>query len=346
MIRLTYGVANDGTLRHVSDVPPGRACGLRCPACGGKLIAKRGKILQGHLAHATHTSCVEEKAADLGMRAAAAALLAAHGRVLVPELRHFVSDTQIETLAPPSVVAIEEPQRCSKVGEARADLRFRAGDLTVAVFFRIHSPTPTARALEVAADGAALLEIWIPQNAIPEQLTQAAAYDGFRTWRVHPNVVRLAPEIRDSPAVRRLSPAERAKAAILYGLTPPEPVEPPIVHPLIGRPIPRGALMGEPDAVWQARILGAIVRAEQPISFYELEAMLRPPVEARGYWRPSFAKVMREVRLRHPTDVLRAWLQEGIRAGLIEMVRPGLRYKIGPAFSAHDRMALAALTQD
>lgn len=345
MIRLTYGLANDGGLRHVSDVAPGRACGLRCPACEGDLIAKRGKILQAHLAHATHTSCVEEQAADLGMRAAAAALLAAHGEVLLPELRHFVSDTQIEVLAPSGVAVLEEAQRGGKVGEARADLRFRMGDLTVAAFFRIHSPTPTARALEVAAAGAALLEIWIPQAATPERLTQAAASDGFRTWRIHPAAARIAPEIRDSPAVRRLSPAERAKAAILYGLTPPEPVEPPVVHPLIGRPVPRGALMGEPDAVWQARLLGAIVRADRPVPYHQLEAMLRPPAEARGRWRPAFAKVMREVRLRHPTDALRAWLQEGVRAGLIQM-EPGWRYRIGPAFSAHDRMAFAALAGD
>lgn len=345
MIRLIYGLAADGSLRHVADVPQGRACGLRCPACGGDLIAKRGKILQAHLAHATHTSCVEEQAADAGMRAAAAALLAAHGHVLLPELRHFTSDVQVESLAPAAVAPFEDAQRGGKVGEARADLRVRIGDLTVAVFFRIHSPTPTARALEVAAAGAALLEIWIPQMAPPDHLLAHAASDGFRTWRIHPAAARIAPEIRDSPAVRRLFPAERARAAILYGLTPPEPVEPPIVHPLVGRPVPRGALMGEPDAVWQARLLGAIVRAEAPVGYYRLESLLRPPPEARGRWRPAFAKVMREVRLRHPADALKAWLQEGVRAGLLQQ-HPGWRYSIGPVFSAHDRMAFAALAQE
>ena len=343
MIRLTYGVTPYGSLQHVADAAPGRACGLKCPACKGDLIAKRGKILQAHFAHATHTTCVEEQAADAGMRAAAAALLAAHGRVLAPELRHFASDIRIETLAPADEIVLEDAQRGGKVGEARADLRFRTGDLTVAVFFRIQSPTPTARALEVAAAGAALLEIWIPQTAAPERLTQAAALDGFRTWRAHPKAARLAPEIRDSPAVRRLSPVERAKAAILYGLTPPEPVEPPVAHPMIGRPVPRGALMGEPDAVWQARLLGEIVRADRPVSYHRLEQMLRPPAEARGRWSPSFAKVMREVRLRHPTDALKAWLQEGVRSGQVQQ-HPGWHYSIGPAFSAHDRIALAALT--
>jgi hypothetical protein len=275
----------------------------------------------------------------------AAALLAAHGQVLLPELRHFTSDAQVEPLAPARIVPFEDAQRSGKVGEARTDLRIRIGDLTVAVFFRIHSPTPTARALDVAAAGAALLEIWIPPMATPELLLAHAAADGFRTWRVHPASTRIAPDIRDSPAVRRLSPAERARAAILYGLTPPEPLEPPIVHPLVGRPVPRGALMGEPDAVWQARLLGAIVRADAPVGYYRLESLLQPPPEARGRWRPAFAKVMREVRLRHPADALKAWLQEGVRADMLQQ-HPGWRYSIGPAFSAHDRMAFAALTQE
>lgn len=343
MIRLIYGVTSYGSLQHVSDAAPGRACGLKCPVCEGDLIAKRGKILNAHLAHATHTTCVEEQAADAGMRAAAAALLATHGRVRLPELRHFVSNLQIETLAPPGEILLEDAKRSGKVGEARADLRFRMAETTVAIFFRIHSPTPTARALEVAAAGAALLEIWIPQMASPERLTQAAALDGFRTWRIHPAAARIAPEIRDSLAVRSLSPVERAKAAILYGLTPPEPMEPPVAHPMIGRPVPRGALMGEPDAVWQARLLGEIVRTNRPVSYRHLEQMLRPPEEARGRWSPSFTKVMRELRLRHPTDVLKAWLKEGVRSGQIQQ-HPGGRYSIGPAFSAHDRMALAALT--
>jgi hypothetical protein len=181
--------------------------------------------------------------------------------------------------------------------------------------------------------------------ALPDHLLAHAVSDGFRTWRIHPAAARIAPEIRDSPAVRRLSPAERARAAILYGLTPPEPIEPPIVHPLVGRPVPRGALMGEPDAVWQARLLGAIVRAEAPVGYHHFESLLRPPAEACGRRRPAFAKVIREVRLRHPTDALKAWLQEGVRAGLLQQ-HPGWRYSIGPVFSAHDRIAFAARAQE
>ena len=34
----------DNNLVHISDVPSGSQCNCFCPACGGKLIAKKGEI--------------------------------------------------------------------------------------------------------------------------------------------------------------------------------------------------------------------------------------------------------------------------------------------------------------
>ena len=54
---LAYGLAADGTLAHVAEVPRGLACGCRCPSCGGALVARRGEIRAAHFAHHAVGQC-------------------------------------------------------------------------------------------------------------------------------------------------------------------------------------------------------------------------------------------------------------------------------------------------
>ena len=51
---LKYGVASDGILMCVEDVPSGKT-GLLCPYCYGELTAKKGKVKQHHFAHSSAT---------------------------------------------------------------------------------------------------------------------------------------------------------------------------------------------------------------------------------------------------------------------------------------------------
>ncbi len=52
---LPYGRDPHGHLIHISESPPGHACGLVCPFCAGPLTAKKGRILAHHFAHQSDT---------------------------------------------------------------------------------------------------------------------------------------------------------------------------------------------------------------------------------------------------------------------------------------------------
>ena len=54
---LFYGVDSFGSIRHVGEVESGIACECTCPACGGRLIAKKGTKMIHHFAHAVGESC-------------------------------------------------------------------------------------------------------------------------------------------------------------------------------------------------------------------------------------------------------------------------------------------------
>lgn len=51
---LKFGVAQDNTLVAISDIPSGKT-NLRCPYCGGFLVAKKGTIKEHHFAHSEET---------------------------------------------------------------------------------------------------------------------------------------------------------------------------------------------------------------------------------------------------------------------------------------------------
>jgi hypothetical protein len=46
-----------GRLVPVARVPAGLACGCVCPACGGAMVARKGRVKRHHFAHAIATAC-------------------------------------------------------------------------------------------------------------------------------------------------------------------------------------------------------------------------------------------------------------------------------------------------
>lgn len=54
---LQFGEAADGRMVHIDDAQRGLACGLWCPECNQRLVARKGDIKQHHFAHESEFSC-------------------------------------------------------------------------------------------------------------------------------------------------------------------------------------------------------------------------------------------------------------------------------------------------
>ena len=80
---LAYGLAADGRLAHVAEVVRGLACGCRCPACGGDLVARRGELRAAHFAHHAAGECAGAWKTTLHLLAKE--VLSASRSVLLPE---------------------------------------------------------------------------------------------------------------------------------------------------------------------------------------------------------------------------------------------------------------------
>ena len=74
----------DNNLVHISDVPSGSQCNCFCPACGGKLIAKKGKIKRHHFAHYDSEEC--QYGYETSLHLAAKQMILQHKKIMIPSV--------------------------------------------------------------------------------------------------------------------------------------------------------------------------------------------------------------------------------------------------------------------
>lgn len=65
MLLISYGVDSSGRVRHVDDVPQGKACGLICAGCDAPLVARKGTVKRHHFAHLAPAAACETVERDV-----------------------------------------------------------------------------------------------------------------------------------------------------------------------------------------------------------------------------------------------------------------------------------------
>lgn len=86
---LPYGEAQDGRLRHVSEVPSGLACGCACPECGAPLEAHKGEQIAHHFQHAGGAACAGGGGLETALHKLAKQVIADEGWLSVPSVEAF-----------------------------------------------------------------------------------------------------------------------------------------------------------------------------------------------------------------------------------------------------------------
>lgn len=116
-MNLIYAL-KDGRAVHVSEVESGLKCGCVCPACGEPLVAKKGKIMVNHFAHASGGTC--EYGYESALHLAAKELIAKARKFTIPAVylsfpnthkkKQLISDSKEIT-----VDGVELEYRCGSI---------------------------------------------------------------------------------------------------------------------------------------------------------------------------------------------------------------------------------------
>lgn len=86
-LNLTYAL-KDGVITHISKVERGLKCDCVCPACGERLVAKKGQKMMHHFAHQTTKDC--EYGYESSLHLAAKEILSQTKKMVIPPVYiHF-----------------------------------------------------------------------------------------------------------------------------------------------------------------------------------------------------------------------------------------------------------------
>ena len=119
--KLTWAVGANGEITHISEAENGLKCVCVCPTCDGALIAKQGKVVEHHFAHASGAEC--QHAVETALHLAAKEILAVRREFVLPAVEiHIPHTSRRIPIAPHRRYLIESVAVERKLGSIIPDL--------------------------------------------------------------------------------------------------------------------------------------------------------------------------------------------------------------------------------
>lgn len=115
-IDLVYAL-KDGAITHISQVESGLICGCICPACGERLVAKKGSKVRHHFAHYSVTSC--EYGYETMLHYMAKDILSKEKKMTIPAVyvvfQSYKDDELISEAKQVTIESVELEKRCGDI---------------------------------------------------------------------------------------------------------------------------------------------------------------------------------------------------------------------------------------
>jgi hypothetical protein len=267
-IALAFGCSAAGAIVHISEARSGLACGCTCPACGARLVARRGPIRAHHFGHYEAAAC--RHAAETALHGFAKHVLLTHRRLLLPAAVAATETRQVE-VAPAREVALDDTALERRLGDVVPDVIVTVRGRALLVEIAVTHFCRPAKLARIRALGLPAIEVdlsAVARDAAPRAIAAALLREGQRRWlyneRVDQAQQRLEIEERRTALRRRDLRAQQVEAIIasLASLGPPaglaEAAAPYGEAPLVGGAIPGDWCLGA-RAVWQRAILDRFV---------------------------------------------------------------------------------------
>lgn len=166
-----FGLAANGQLIGIAQAQRGKACNCTCPACGEPLVAKQGKVVSWHFAHATTKQCAY--AAQTGLHLAIKEILVRHKKMLLPPVRISVTNKEVrlgwcgwrqESYGTQALLQFDSVVAEKKYDSFIPDIIAKVGSKTLLIeVFVTHKVSPEKLAAIQASDAAGAIEIDLSQ---------------------------------------------------------------------------------------------------------------------------------------------------------------------------------------
>jgi hypothetical protein len=159
-VQLAFGKHQTGRIVHVGNVENGRGCDCHCPACSEQLVAKQGKKMAWHFAHASGGSCRDALSASFA--AFMAQLINDGEAIILPEYSYaWGLSRQVRGTRAPVKLASAEVRKNAGQGPFEVIGTIGAGDQIrqMRILFRCVKNPAFPAPSQLKADGISTLQI-------------------------------------------------------------------------------------------------------------------------------------------------------------------------------------------
>ncbi|WP_181763166.1 competence protein CoiA family protein [Mesorhizobium sp. B2-4-13] len=317
--QLVYGLRPDGTLAHISEVQRGIACGCNCPACGGRLVARKGDENVPHFGHDEGEAC--GGGPETVLHLLAKEVFRTNPLLLLP--KRLGLDKGNVVMKPGQQVTTQflrieftDPKKIIP------DLYIRALGYDLFVEVAVTHASDETKIQRLREHGVMAVEIdlsKLPRDSTREQIADAVLQSAPRCWLYHPDIDRALAKSRadeekwqaaqekrfadyQARHEERVNETTRAYVDGLKQLAGKKIVVPRDAElqaiglaEHVGIDVAGHACFTVPAAVWQATILGEVFYDKCLGSGVAKAVPIAKHLEKSGLIRPQFQRVTTEV---------------------------------------------------
>ena len=155
--QLPYGLRKN-ILVSIEEVESGLKCECLCPACGDKLVAKKGKEKAHHFAH-YNSDC--KWALETALHLAGKEILERKKTIKIPSLEYFDNqyDFKLVNLTKPAVIHLDSVRLEVSVGNYKPDIIAKVGDVELQIEIAVTHFVDSEKKIKVRERGVSMLEI-------------------------------------------------------------------------------------------------------------------------------------------------------------------------------------------
>lgn len=186
---LIYALNDLGVIVHISSVASGKACRCWCPECKIALVAKKGKHLTHHFAHATDTSCAG--APETALHKYAKQIVAKNLRLVLPDITASYESKVLKLWAGHEVKFDEALEEYRELKQFIPDVYLLRDGRKLLIEVAVTHFCDEAKISEIRTKGIAAVEIdlsKLPRDAAPEVVSKAVLDEAHRCWIFHPQI--------------------------------------------------------------------------------------------------------------------------------------------------------------
>ena len=174
---LVYAI-KEGQIVHISAVEKGLACGAACPACGERLIARKGKKVSHHFAHHSVKEC--EYGYETLLHLAAKEIIARHKFMTIPPVYvGFMSSKKPVLISPARKIKIDRVELEKRQECLIPDIVIYSGDKKLFVEILVTHRVDKRKLYEITKAGISTIEIDLSDKPVltEEELSDVVLND-------------------------------------------------------------------------------------------------------------------------------------------------------------------------